>query len=160
RESRVVASLPMVRPGCSLPPYPGPGETRNFARLAERADRDREVPERVDQDLVARLDHRGRIELLHDGGPCEAGPGREPLAAVDGRAVPAVREPRAPAFGEVGPRGRAEQALERHRPAPADDRGAEAHDLRAHLAQLDAEALPVRLLESADEILALDARGR
>src|SRR5207249_197340 len=125
------------------------------ASSSERTDGDLQVAERVDTDAVPRLDHRRGVELFHDRRPRELDAGPELLAPVDRRVVPAAVEPRTAAPGGGGGAGRAvecEEALERDRAAPADDGRSKTHDLGAHLAQLDLEALPVRPLEAADEV--------
>ena len=126
---------------------------------------DDEVAERVDLDAVARLDHRGRVELLHDGRPVEpdaggqaaradrsayrATPRRTRPAGVRGAARPAQACPRAGVRPAQPARGRP--------PGPAaDDRRAQAHHERAHLLQLDLEALPVRALEREEQVVAVE----
>src|SRR5215510_6034411 len=133
-------------------------------RSAEGADGDLEIAQRVDANPIARLDDRRRIELFHDRRPLELGADTELLAAVDRRVVPPAVEPHRPptrraqaaAFGRL----ECDEAVERYRPAPPDDRGAQAHDLGPHLAELDLEALPVGALEGARQVLAREVGAR
>src|SRR5262245_35785889 len=75
------------------------------ALSSQRTDRDLEVAERVDPHAVARLDHGGAVELLHDRGPGELGAEAELLAAVDRRVLPAAVEPRSAALRGHRPAG-------------------------------------------------------
>ena len=97
-------------------------------------------------------------------GPVSAAPTPELLAAVHRRVVPGRRRTRRagdrPAPARRQPRRRRQGAPRARPAAPADDGGAQAHDLRAHLPQLDLEALPVGLLEGAHQVLALEIRLR
>src|SRR5215510_16095443 len=133
-------------------------------KSAEGADGDLEVAERVDADVVAGLDHRRRIELLHDGGALELGADSELLAAVDRRLVPPAVEPHRPPGRRAHTASRSrlqrDEAVERHGPAPPDDRGAQAHDLGPHLAELHLEALPVGALEGSRQLLACEVGAR
>src|SRR5215470_9363730 len=92
---------------------------------AEGADRDLEVAERVDADVIAGLDDRRRVELFHDRRPLELGADPELLAAIDRRVLPRAVEPDRPppCRAHAANRGRLErdEAIERHGPAPPDD---------------------------------------
>src|SRR5439155_18875852 len=125
---------------------------------------DLEVAERVDARAIARLDHGGRVELLDDRRAREQGARSELLPAEGGGVLPGPVEPRAPpSGGRDRAAGRAvdgEEAVQRDGAAPADDGGPEADELRAHLTQLDLEAVPVRFLEAAQEVLAREVGAR
>src|SRR5262245_34599178 len=96
-------------------------------RSAEGADGDLEIAQRV------ALRDRCHSGCFHEGRPLEPGASTELPAAVDRRVVPPAVEPHRPptrraqaaAFGRL----ECDEAVERYRPAPPDDRGAQAHDL-------------------------------
>src|SRR2546430_4106745 len=74
---------------------------------AEPAHGDLKVAEAIDAHAISRLDHRGGVELLHDGGPLELDADPELLAPIHQCVVPGALEPRAPARrgsgGALGP---------------------------------------------------------
>src|SRR5262245_55904717 len=116
------------------------------AAPSKRAHGDYEICERVDGDAIARLDHRGRVELLDDRGAGEFGATRQLLSPVDGRRVPFVEPDLSDAYlrvGEGAAVGRTGEALEGHLSPASDDGGPEVHEETAHPLERDLEALPV-----------------
>src|SRR5437667_12692884 len=85
---------------------------------AEPAHGDLEIAQAIDAHAISRLDHRGGVELLHDGRPLELDADSELLAPVHRRVVPGALEPRASARGgargSLGPGLEGDEAVEGH----------------------------------------------
>src|SRR6185369_17524437 len=82
------------------------GDDNQIEDAASSLHRHDEVAELVGDDFVSRLDHRGRVHLLDDGGAGEAGAGGQLLAAIDRRRLPAALEPDAAVRGRLRALGR------------------------------------------------------
>ena len=88
RAGPVIASVLCLFEYHATPPMPAPSLGQDCGRV------DDQVAEAVDGRLLARPEHRRRVDLLQHGRPGHDRPGPEPRPVVARRRQPAQAEPR------------------------------------------------------------------